>query len=389
MRILIVTGLSHWGRGGVQRETVQLVSSLISSGVATGFVVDRPLGLDRLEEFVVGPADRLRDIVSSAIDAFRPDVVHMIGGGAKTILATGRACGDAGIPWVMTVHNLPPHERAGRLFPGRNSLYYATRNAASVPTILAWRYLLARSGSSKIIVHSSFVHSLLSHAGCSSDVLALIPLGTDEDAPAAADEEPAYLAPPGARPHIVTIAAFAHTKGIHDYLDVVARLVALYPDIHLTWIGAERFGPYDQFIRAELKRLDLEGRVTIIKNASDAVRLEALRTADLYAQPSHEEGFCLTYLEAARLVPRMLGTRTGAMAEMSESDEMMRVVPPGDREGLLRETVRLLDAAVAEKSALLAERVRRLEQAFSWMGHTRTHIDLYASLAYESPTTLR
>lgn len=381
MRVLVVTGLTHWGQGGAQRETERLLSSLIANGVETGFVVDRPLGMAQLAEFQITEGRSFYQTLREAISAFQPDVVHMIGGGAKTIGATGLACKLAKRPWIATVHNVPPRERSGELWLGDNARHYAVRNAMSIPTIVTWWALFAAMGA-RVVVHSSYVFDLMRRLGVPKRRLSLIPFGLDT----AAENEVAdvtsdvALAPPGASPRILTVAALAHTKGVHDYIRILPELARDHPRLHFTWVGAERYPSYQDFVRSEIARLGLTSRVTIVINASEATRLAALHAADLYVQPSHEEGFCLTYIEAALIAPKLLGTRTGAMAEISADDPLMRVVPPGDGAALLRASQELLAQEPISPAGLAARKVR-LDEQFSWTRYTEQHIALYRDVA--------
>lgn len=53
MRVLVVTGLTHWGVGGVERETERPLTALVERGVRTGFVVDRDVALPGVARFSV------------------------------------------------------------------------------------------------------------------------------------------------------------------------------------------------------------------------------------------------------------------------------------------------------------------------------------------------
>lgn len=381
MRVLIFTGLTHWGRGGAQRETEHLLAALVARGVETGFVVDRPVDLPGVTHYPTGSHRNPVPALNAAIRAFAPDVVHMIGGGAQTIVATDIACRMTARPWVMTVHNVPPRERRGRFLLGDNRRHYAVRNVLSLPSITTWHLLLRATGYKKVIVHSSYVRDLVLGHGCPAHKIALIPLGAGP-APSRPTADAAVSPfPDGASPRVVTVGAFSHTKGVHDYLRAMPELVKRYPSIHLVWVGAYRYGAYEQFVDAEIASLGLSGHVTLAKNASEEVRLAALADADLYVQPSHEEGFCLTYIEGAQAVPKLLGTKTGAMAEISEGDPWASAVAPGDPEALLRETCRLLDMHDDDPTRHQAERASRLAERFSWDRYAEQHIALFRALA--------
>jgi glycosyltransferase involved in cell wall biosynthesis len=101
----------------------------------------------------------------------------------------------------------------------------------------------------------------------------------------------------------------------------------------------------------------------------------ALREADLYVQPSHEEGFCLAFIEAAAVVPRLVGTDAGAIAAIAEHDADMRVVPPRAPRRLAEASLSLLARRPAADA--MGARSRRLQDRFAWSRYLESHLQLY------------
>jgi glycosyltransferase involved in cell wall biosynthesis len=95
----------------------------------------------------------------------------------------------------------------------------------------------------------------------------------------------------------------------------------------------------------------------------------------LYVQPSHEEGFCLAFIDAAMVVPRVLGTRTGEMAGVVQGEPGGRVVQPMDIGALERETRELLGVNVSDVN--LQERRTRLLDRYSWAKYLQAHVKAY------------
>ena len=113
-------------------------------------------------------------------------------------------------------------------------------------------------------------------------------------------------------------------------------------------------------------------------HATDRERDEALRRADVYLQPSHEEGFCLAFMEAAPIVPLMVGTDTGAIKLISANDIGARVVP-------VRQPSRIADAvrelvSISLPQDFLLQRRARLARDFSWSKYFDAHERLYMKL---------
>jgi glycosyltransferase involved in cell wall biosynthesis len=175
-----------------------------------------------------------------------------------------------------------------------------------------------------------------------------------------------------------TIGGIAHTKGYHDALMALAELRRIFPKIQYNIIGEIRDQSYVRFLEAMIKKLELGGSVRIFINASDAEKDEVLRRSDVYLQPSHEEGFCLAYIEAASIVPLLVGTDTGAIRLISADDIGTRVVPVGQPSRITDAVCEL--QAISLPHDLLLQRQARLASKFSWSKYLDAHESLYFHL---------
>ena len=134
-----------------------------------------------------------------------------------------------------------------------------------------------------------------------------------------------------------------HHKGLHDSLRAVAGLAEAFPNFIYLFIGGKRDGEYAKYLESLAARLGIQSHMDFVYDASEEFKWSALAAADLYIQPSHEEGFCLTFLDAAMVVPRLLGTATGEMPVIAEADRSIAIVSPKDVRGLQANIVRLLN----------------------------------------------
>jgi glycosyltransferase involved in cell wall biosynthesis len=180
-------------------------------------------------------------------------------------------------------------------------------------------------------------------------------------------------------PHLLTIAGMAHHKGLHDSLRAVASLAKAFPNFSYLIIGGKRDGGYASHLEGLAARLGIQSHVRLIYNASEELKWFALADADLYIQPSHEEGFCLAFLDAAMVVPRLLGTSTGEMPFIAEGDPSSAIVTPKDARDLEANIVRLLNIPASECD--LRGRRARLLQRYSWRDHIRHLHCLYEELS--------
>ena len=381
MRILLVSDTSGYMRGGVPAETRALVNGLLARGHRVALCGDVPVpGAEGAEHFPISlPVDaRLAGNVQAAMTAFRPNVVHVVAMNSRGIVMLGEVL--ASTAWVMTSHSIPPHERKLAALHGSETLHYGVRALRFAPNAAAWWWLLRRGTVPRAIVHSEWMRTVIGRYGQRADRIKLIPLGCeiDFDAPFNGLDWSRE-----AGPRLVTTGGLAHTKGQHDALRAVALLRERFPGLRYQIIGEVRDDSYVRFLHALIGQLDLSACVRITPNLPEAEKVQALAAADLYLQPSHEEGFCLAFIEAALSVPRLVGTDTGAIRRISEDDAGTRVVPPRWPAAIAAAATTLLTEPLPQQ--LGAERRRRLHARFGWDGYLDAHEHLYRSLHAPRP----
>lgn len=373
MRILIVSDCTGYMRGGVPVETVHLVRGLDARGHAValaGDVVPRGAEAARHWPITIPIDERLGAELGAALQAFSPDVVHVMAMSLRGFGTLARLL--AGRPWVVTAHSLPPHERKLHGLHGSEPLHYAARSLRFLANTLLWKRLLRRREMPRVIVHSEVMRRDVVRYGYAAERIALIPFGCGPVADAARPRGPL------AEPRIVTMGGVAHTKGQHDALVAIAALRREFPRLQYQIIGELRDRSYLAFLERTIQRLRLHEHVRIRRSLPNDEKDEALRAADLYLQPSHEEGFCLAYIEAAAVVPRLVGTDTGAIALVGAGDAGARTVPPRQPAQLAAAMSELLGAALPED--LMASRAARLAARFSWSRYLDEHEAVYRDL---------
>lgn len=379
MKILFVTGLTHYGLGGVQRMTVRLLEGMIEREVEVGLVVDCQIqSLEHVTYFLIAypPPATVGEDIRQAIATFKPDIVHVLGGGIRLLQAIDRLALD--VPWIVTLANVPPYERIFPLLLGRNRFHYLMRNLATTPNVLLWRRFLQQASFARAICHSPLVAKRLVEGGCPPSKVTEIALGSDILNLTAEGLEVSSPFPANAYPRILSVGGLVHHKGFHDYLHVVRRLVGEWPHLCYYIMGEGRDRRYRDYLKNLVEAMGLTNHVSILIGVSEEERIAALLNADLYVQPSHEEGFCLSYLEAAMLSRRLIGTKTGAIPLISGEDLAMRVVEPGDKLALDTATRSLL--ALEVSSDALMKRRGAIASRFSWSQHVEKLLVLYSEL---------
>ena len=376
MRILVVSDITGFMRGGVPVETVRLIRGLRARGHQLAFMGDIPIaGTEPVEHFPLSlPVDRSLSLrLREVVNAFKPDLVHVMAMSSRGIVRIAPLLRS--VPWVFTCHSVPPYERKLDYLHWNDTAHYAARSLRFAANSCTWKWLFRKGFISHAVVHSHRLEGIIRRYGQPMNRVSVIPLGYEAVENVNCSS---HVATPGRPLRLLTIGGIAHTKGYHDALIALAALRRVFPKVEYNIIGEMRDPSYARFLEAMIRKLEFGGSVRIFLNASDAERDEAMRRSDVYLQPSHEEGFCLAYIEAASIVPLLVGTDTGAIRLISANDVGARVVPVG-RPSRIADAVREL-SAISLPEDLLLQRQARLASMFSWSKYLDTHEALYIRL---------
>jgi len=172
-------------------------------------------------------------------------------------------------------------------------------------------------------------------------------------------------------PVIGTVANFKPHKG-HEYLlRAAAHVAKVRPDARFVLVGG---GPRQEQLAMEADRLGIADAVVFAGFREDPLRL--VRTFDVYAMASLQEGLPLALLEAMALGRPPVASRVGGITAIIEDGVNGFIVEPRDPETQARRILSLLGdaslrdrlgAAAAERAAAFHVRtaVRRIEQVYS------------------------
>lgn len=150
----------------------------------------------------------------------------------------------------------------------------------------------------------------------------------------------------GTPPDVVVVLAVGRLhpdKALHVFIESVAGTGAE------GWIAGE--GPE----RARLEQLAAGSGVRLLGQRSDVGSL--MGAADVFALPASGEAYGFAVLEAISAGLPVVATRTGAIPEIAGDAAIL--VEPGDRQGFVEATHKLIEDPGARKS--LAEKARRRE----------------------------
>lgn len=371
MRILIVTDISFYMRGGVPAEVRSILGGLSARGHALALASHMPLDeFAGVAHFRMSMPIRnsVTGEIAAALREFRPDFVHILSMNSRGVSLLAPLLRHH--RWALTVHSLPPHERKLTALHGSEVLHYGARWLRFLANQLAWRWLLRRGILPLVVVHSKDVESTVVRYGCAREGVRSIALPF-----IGGDSEQVARAVSGS-PLLVTVGGYAHTKGQHDLIKAMPALVQRFPRLRCQLVGEVRDNSYVAHLKSLAQKLGVADRLLVTPDLSQADKRAALLAADVYVQPSHEEGFCLAYAEAAAVVPRLVGTDTGAIAAISRDDPGARVVQVRDAAGIAAAVQELLEWTVPIDH--MSKRSARLSARFSEAAYLDRHEEMYA-----------
>ncbi|HEX5242528.1 MAG TPA: glycosyltransferase family 4 protein [Tepidisphaeraceae bacterium] len=376
MRILYVSGLTGFGVGGARTEEIRLVRGMAGRGLQVAMANDvLPPDLRGIEHLHIDypPRDRATEQIAQAVEGFKPDLVHAMGGGVRFFSACTQALRDS--RWILTTHNMPPSERIFTRLHGFDRLHFLARDLVALPSVRASAQFLRRANFAQVICHSKTVAKRLQALGCPEEKISEIPFGS-EISQVAESSTTVSLFPSDAWPKIMTVAGLAHHKGQRDGIRMIHRLSPDFPRIAYRIVGTCRDTRFRAQLHHEIEKLGLTGRIQVLEDVKDPEKFAAMREADLYLQPSREEGFCIAFMEAAMFCPRLLGSDTGAIAAVAGDDPAACVVRPGDINALTDAARGLLKIDRAPQ--ILERRRQELPRRYSWESYLNQHEAVYS-----------
>lgn len=168
----------------------------------------------------------------------------------------------------------------------------------------------------------------------------------------------------GKSPIILFFSRFHPKKGLHLLLDAFARVAPRFPQAAVLAAGIAQDEKYlkDQLDR--IARPDLAGRAFITTEFTGDRGPIALSAADIFTQPSFQEGFSIAIVEAMASALPMLVTDQCHMDEMEK--ENAGCVVPATVEGVAEGLERLLRLSPAERVATGQNARAWAIRDFSW-----------------------
>ena len=331
---------------------------------------------------VIDPPRAIRYAFADAATAYaqaaaaegRVDVVHVLFG-LFVMERMAPKLPTFPIPAVATIHNMPPLECA-RSFPGDHPLS-RLRDRVRVALVAAKnRRRLSGERFDTYIVPSGQVADLVRRTLPDARV-ATIGHGVG-DTLLTLMRPPATRRPaPGAPISLLTVGGIVPHKRQLLIPETAARLRDRGVDVDWTMVGPSRNAGYRTAIESAVARHDVGDRVHLLPPAEWDELAALYDAANLYVQPSIEEGFCLTALDAAAAGLSVIGSPAGALPDLVEISGGRLVV---SRSSVLADAVEDFVAGDrwVEDALGQSDQVCRV---YSWMSVAKLLEELYREFA--------
>jgi glycosyltransferase involved in cell wall biosynthesis len=275
------------------------------------------------------PAADTRATACARLVALPPGHPVVIDGLAFGVLPEAGEALRASHPLVALVHH-PLALESGLSAADSASLCASERSA-----LVCARHIIATS--------ATVARLLVADYGVASGDLSVVEPGTDR-----------VSAPPRSREGVVRLLAVGSVIPRKGYDVLVAALARLR---HLPWrlviAGDCRRSPQtSRRLRAEIARLGLTDRITLLGAVMPEQMSPLYASADLFVLPSRFEGYGMAYAEAIAHGVPVIGTTAGAIPQTVSADAGV-LVAPDDVEALAATLQRLI-ASPDERERLAA-----------------------------------
>ncbi|MDO8511760.1 MAG: glycosyltransferase family 4 protein [bacterium] len=314
----------------------------------------------------------LDKIIVHQILSLKADIVHVLYGHYVTGIFNNHIIH---IPVFWTVHNFPPAEYSP----------LSTTPISSLNVLLTtiYFYVVKQINISRfqkykvtnIIAVSEHVKNHLIQNYIPDGKIIVIPNGVNVDI--FTPQLNVKRSRPNHFPTILTVAPISQHKGLHVLLTASVEIRKYYPNVHIINIGSIKEKKYKNKLDDYIQKYKLGPNWTFITNeiCRDEL-LDFFNGCDIYVQPSLQEGFCLTFLEAASCGKPLVGTNTGAISEILKITDNESPCPPGDSKCLAEKITEAISKTITSPHNTTTQH-NIISNKYSWTIVVSRLISLY------------
>lgn len=262
---------------------------------------------------------------SSIVEEIKPDIIHISHGFFAPIVI--KISNIRKIPIVWTIHNVPPEEHIFQKFKNKriNSIfrhiYFGIASAFSSVCFKFYHY-------DKIICVSQSTADKVLSRGVSDDKICIIPNGISIPDNFVMENT---LSKETGNFIILTVAGIIEHKGQLEVVKGIPQVLKDYPDTMFIFVGPIRSPTYLNSILSIAESLGVQNHIQITGEVPEEKLHEFYEMCDIYIQPSYQEGFCITIMEAMAHGKPVIGTAVGAIPDFIKGERGILLTSPSPK----------------------------------------------------------
>ena len=317
--------------------------------------------------------------VDGACDRGEVELVHVLFGLFVNETLDTAKLREKGVPCVTTIHNVPPQECA-RSWPGDRLLSGWKDRLRLKGVAVKNRGRLQRHEYEAWVVPSEISGRLLSEL-CRGARIEVIGHGFSGRLLKKIDLPESRAPGLGEQVRLLTVGGWVPHKRQHIIPDIAEELLKSGIDFVWDLVGTPgRVPRYQNAIIGEIERLGLSQRVRARGAVSFEDLVNSYEKAHLYVQPSTEEGFCMTALDAAAAGLPVIGSPAGALPFICRLSGGALV--PSDPDDLAKAIEHFCVSRLWSSNARAMG--SRIQKAFNWEAAGLSLSGLYQQLVNQS-----
>lgn len=316
--------------------------------------------------------------INHIVNELCPDIIHFAIGW-YAMMVTRLRPGFTHIPIVWTIHNPPPAEHHLTII--RNDKFNKPFELLYFEVVKIFTKLSLRFNRyNQIIAVSETVADKIIKDGVSPNKICVIPNGVDIQY--FRDTKERETKPADAQHVVLTVAGIIEHKGQLNIVKSAPEVIARFPKVLFLLVGPIRSERYFTLLEEAIRELRLEQNVKLVGAVSQEDLLSYYQHCDLYLQPSLEEGFCITMLEAMACGKQVIGTPVGEIPKLITESRAGILISDSSSAAISRAVVELL--ANEEMRKEFGERARKyVVDSYSWEAVARQTANLYHEMITE------
>ena len=173
---------------------------------------------------------------------------------------------------------------------------------------------------------------------------------------------------------ILTVARLTWIKGLEYGIKAVWILKSMKIPVHYTIIGD---GPEQEKLVYEIQDLDLAGEVDLAGKLGHAETLQTMAHSDVYIQPSLNEGFCNSVLEAQAAGCLCIASDAGGLSENIVNGKTGFLVEPRNPGALAEAILSAIQLPLVKRKELCQNGQRRIIEKFGNKLHIEKWVRFY------------